>query len=280
MSVDVDREKKCARVSQRKFASQLAERYGITKGAITPALSDLFGDDEDSPLLADQKKFMSINSSLMYGAKRTYPEILPAVVRLSSKYNKATDMDMAKAIRVAEYIYGNMEDHCLILCPKSLQLIASSDASYAEHADGRSHTGGCVGFESDTSCWFVQICNKQSVVAKSTCESELIAVNKVGDHVEWAVQIMEELGYPQDTVIIAEDNKCSIEILKAGTGSFKRAKHIKVRYFWMKELIDTGRVMLQYVATEELVADILTKPLTGGRFKYLRGKLLGWSPGA
>jgi hypothetical protein len=104
----------------------------------------------------------------------------------------------------------------------------------------------------------------------------LIAVNKVGDYVEWAIQFLEELGYPQETVTIQQDNKCSMEILRAGTGSFKRAKHIKVRFFWLKELIDTGRVLLKYVATGELVADILTKPLTGGTFKYLRKKLLGW----
>jgi hypothetical protein len=183
---------------------------------------------------------------------------------------------MQKAIRVAQYVYGTMDDHCIILSPKSLQLIASSDASYAEHADGKSHTGGCVGFESDLSCWVIHICNKQPVVAKSTCESELIAVNKVGDYVEWSIQFLEELGYPQETVTIQQDNKCSMEILRAGTGSFKRAKHIKVRFFWLKDLIDTGRVLLKYVATGELVADILTKPLTGGAFKYLRKKLLGW----
>ena len=192
MSIAMDRVKKQARVSQKKYAMKQSEKYGITKGAVTPALGDLFGDDDSSPLLKDQKGFMSLNSSLMYGSKRTYPENLPSTVRLSSKYNKATELDMEKAIRVAQYIYGTMEDHCLILSPKSLQLIASSDASYAEHADGRSHTGGCVGFESDLSCWVIHICNKQPVVAKSTCESELIAVNKVGDYGEWSIQFLEE----------------------------------------------------------------------------------------
>ena len=38
------------------------------------------------------------------------------------------------------------------ISPKSLQLVAKSDASYAEHADGKSHTGGAVGFESDYAC--------------------------------------------------------------------------------------------------------------------------------
>ena len=71
------------------------------------------------------------------------------------------------------------------------------------------------------------------------------------------------------------DNKCSMRLLEQGTGSFKRAKHIKVRFFWLKDLIDDGEIVLIYVPSEELVADTLTKATTGAKFKYLRGKLLG-----
>ena len=66
-----------------------------------------------------------------------------------------------------------------------------------------------------------------------------------------------------------------MRLLEQGTGSFKRAKHIKVRFFWLKDLIDEGEVTLVYVRSEELVADMLTKATTGAKFKYLRDKLLG-----
>ena len=56
---------------------------------------------------------------------------------------------------------------------------------------------------------------------------------------------------------------------------FKRAKHIKVRFFWLKDLIDGDEIILVYVPSEELVADLLTNATTGAKFKYLRGKLLG-----
>ena len=235
------------------------------------------GDDDGSPLLEDQRKFMSLNSLLMFGATRTYPEIRPTVVRLSAKYNKASELDLAKARRVAEYIYGCRDDRVMILDPKSLQLVATSDASYAENVDGTSNDGGSVGFESDTCCWLAFVTGKQPVVAMSACEAELIAVNKVGTYVEWAKQLMEELGYPQETITIYQDSTCSIAMLKQGTGSFKRAKHIKVRFFWLKDLIDAGVVILKYCKSEELVADVLTKPVTGAKFHYLLKKLIGWS---
>jgi hypothetical protein len=67
-----------------------------------------------------------------------------------------------------------------------------------------------------------------------------------------------------------------MDILRMGTGSFKRAKHIKVRFFWLKQLLDEGTVKLRYVPTAEMVSDIMTKPLVGAKFKYLVGKLLGY----
>ena len=76
------------------------------------------------------------------------------------------------------------------------------------------------------------------------------------------------------TIEIGVDNKYSMRLLEHGTGSFKRAKHINVRIFWLKDLIDGGEIILVYVPSEELVADMITKATTGAKFKYLRGKLL------
>ena len=73
------------------------------------------------------------------------------------------------------------------------------------------------------------------------------------------------------------DSTCAMQMVKQGTGSFKRAKHIKVRFFWLKDLLDQGLLELIYTHTDELVADILTKPLNGWKFYYLLRKLLGWS---
>ena len=86
---------------------------------------------------------------------------------------------------------------------------------------------------------------------------------------------MQELGHAQLTTENGVDNKCSMRLLEQGTGSFKRAKHIKVHFFWLKDLIDEGEILLIYVPSEELVADTLTKATNGAKFKYLRRKLFG-----
>jgi hypothetical protein len=89
--------------------------------------------------------------------------------------------------------------------------------------------------------------------------------------------MLEELGYQQTKIPMLVDSTCAMQMLKQGTGSFKRAKHIKVRYFWLKDLIDNGIIELIYTPTEELVADILTKPLLGWKIQNLLYKLLGWN---
>ncbi len=160
---------------------------------------------------------------------------------------------MGKAIRVAEYIYGCKDVHKMVLAPRTLKLVSTADASYAEHPDGKSHSGGTVGFESENSCNFAFVSNKQPVVAKSAGEAELIAHNKVGDLVEWVKQMLEELGIKQEMIPMLVDSTCAMQMLKQGTGSFKRAKHIKVRYFWLKDLIDHGIIKMIYTPTEELI---------------------------
>lgn len=84
------------------------------------------------------------------------PKIVPATIKLSTKYNQATESDMEKANTiVANYTDGCNGVHKLVLNPKMMSLLVSLvDASYAEHPDSISHSKGVVGFKSDTSWYF------------------------------------------------------------------------------------------------------------------------------
>jgi hypothetical protein len=64
------------------------------------------------------------------------------------------------------------------------------------------------------------------VIAKASGEAELIVQNKVEDMIERLIQLMEEVGYLQSTVSLYADSTCAMNMVKNGTGSFKRAKHI------------------------------------------------------
>ena len=85
---------------------------------------------------------------------------------------------------------------------------------------------------------------------------------------------MEERGYNQLATTIAQDNQSTIRLAEKGSGNHNRTKHINLRYFYITELIDNGKVQLQYQPTKNMLSDLLTKPLNGKAFIQLRNRLL------
>ena len=61
-----------------------------------------------------------------------------------------------------------------------------------------------------------------------------------------------------------------------GEGSPKnRTKHMDIRYFFVREHIKSGDIRLVYTPTKEMIADLLTKPVTGSLFAYLTALMFG-----
>lgn len=52
-----------------------------------------------------------------------------------------------------------------------------------------------------------------------------------------------------------------------------RTKHIEIHYHWMREALKGGNMIVKYCPTEDMVADLLTKPLSKNQFVKLRRKL-------
>ena len=52
-----------------------------------------------------------------------------------------------------------------------------------------------------------------------------------------------------------------------------KSKNIKIKYHYIRDMMQRGAINLQYVATDEQIADVLTKPLARLKFEYLREKL-------
>ena len=52
-----------------------------------------------------------------------------------------------------------------------------------------------------------------------------------------------------------------------------KSKHIEIRYFYIQDMMQKGAIKLQYVSTDEQVADVLMKPLSWVKFEYFQDKL-------
>ncbi len=76
-------------------------------------------------------------------------------------------------------------------------------------------------------------------------------------------------------IIIYQDNMSSLSVEKNGCiSSSKRTKHIKAKYFFIKHYYDSGEINLCFCPTEQMWADILTKPLQGVKFCQMHAFLM------
>jgi len=88
---------------------------------------------------------------------------------------------------------------------------------------------------------------------------------------------MKSQGYKMPPTRIRQDNKSTIRLLENGQSNSDSTRHINIKYFATHDRIIQGDCVLFYTPTLEMIADILTKPVTGPLFQELASKLLGES---
>ena len=52
-----------------------------------------------------------------------------------------------------------------------------------------------------------------------------------------------------------------------------KSKHIEIKYHSIRDMVHRGAVNLQYVASDDQIADVLMNPLARVKFEYFREKL-------
>ena len=105
---------------------------------------------------------------------------------------------------------------------------------------------------------------KQKIDTKSLTESELIALDDTLTTILWTHYFIEAQGYSIEHNITFEVNLSTINLAVNGTlSSSKRTKHIKARYFFIKDKIEEGEVEIRYCPTEKMWSDVLNKPKQG-----------------
>jgi hypothetical protein len=75
--------------------------------------------------------------------------------------------------------------------------------------------------------------------------------------------------------VLYQDNKSTILLANNGRwSSSKRTKHIKSRYFFIKDKVDQGEVSIEHQPTDMMWSDVLTKPKQGKGFRLDRSMLM------
>ncbi len=85
---------------------------------------------------------------------------------------------------------------------------------------------------------------------------------------------MECQGYDIDECMVFQDNMSALLLEKNGwISSSKRTKHIKAKYFLIKDYYESGEIDLRYCPADIMWADVLTKPLQRQKFRDMQAFL-------
>jgi hypothetical protein len=258
-----------------KFKHLLPKNYELHYPA-TPmsSMESKVQNSNDNISKSDQEIYMALVGSLLYASVMTRDDIKYAMAFTTSAMKQATNYHMTTAIRILHYLLGTKNLGRTLGGKSNLNFWATADSSYANHDDRKSHYGFTLHF-GDNSGAFYSTSKKAKIMAISSTEAEYIALFEAGKVIAWARQFLEDLGFQQTIpTLLFEDNMSTILMVKNGNDKGK-TKHMDVRYHYIKELVDTGKIILQHLSTTEMISDILTKPLVLGPFQYLRNKLLG-----
>ena len=91
----------------------------------------------------------------------------------------------------------------------------------------------------------------------------------------WSLSFIQSQGYECECIAMYQDNISSQLLIKNGKmSSGKKTKHIKSKFFFIKDRVDGGEIKVIDCPTEEMWADIMTKPLQGMAFRTMRAELM------
>jgi hypothetical protein len=158
--------------------------------------------------------------------------------------------------------------YCLVFYAGSpIELQAYVDAGYSTHDDGASRSGLVIEIAGGCVCG---LSKKQTIVTKSSTESELVAISDASNYILWLRQLIEDIGFDMSPTVIHEDNLSTLHLLESEkTHHRKRSRHINARYFFIRDRVRTGESELRHISTDLNIADIMTKALDGPKLRQL-----------
>jgi len=258
----------------KAMVEDFSVEFGPKDTAEVPAPPDLFATGNGKPLPQAQKEeFHTFVAKGLFACKRARQDIHTAVTALCTRVKQPNDDDWRKLLQLLRYINGTVEDK-LILSADDLHVLKWwVDASFAVHPDFKSHTGGAMSYGQGAP---ITRSAKQKLNTRSSTEAELVAVDDMVQMILWTDLFLESQGYKVAKNYLFQDNKSAILLEKNGKkSSSKRTRAINIRYFFIADQVEKGKIEIIYCPTDEMVADFETKPLQGAAFKRHKAAIMG-----
>ena len=197
--------------------------------------------------------------------------MLTAVAFLTTRVQLVTEQDWNKLERIIQYLNGTKDLALYLNANDGIIVNSFIDASFACHPDGKSHTGEMITLGGGA---VISKSSKQKLVTRSSTEAELVGLADGIPTVLWTKNFLEEQGFKVEAATVHQDNKSTIVLAEKGKSTTNRTRHINIRYFFVKDRIESNDIKIVYTRTEDMVADFFSKPLQGSLFEKFRDIIL------
>jgi hypothetical protein len=264
-------------ISQSSYIKTLLKKVNMwdCSPATTPWPSKFELPTAWEPLTTEQKTCIKKTGSLNWITCGTRPDISYTVSRLCEADSGPSQAHLDLTKHLFRYLRGTIDEGLEFgghLNVDDLKLITFADASWADQQPSRHSTGGHVVFVAGGPVlWKTK---KQTFVALSTTEAEFTNLTPAGQSTLWVAKILEDCGVPQSLPQIVYTDSLNAYLTVMNPLNVARTRCIDIRYKWIIEQVQRGRLKVSHIKGIEMAADGLTKPLM--REKHARFvRLLG-----
>jgi hypothetical protein len=266
MTIERDRKSRTIKLGQERLIKDMMSKFSMEdcRPKLTPMVN-LVTSTEGDQLDTDRFPYMSLVGGLLYLSCCTRPDIAHPVGVLSRYMAKPTTALWSAAKGVLRYL-ATTKDMGLMFGGGS-GLIGYCDADYASDTETRRSTagyvfllnGGAVSYSSKI----------QKTVAVSTTEAEYMSAAHAVKEALSLRKLYGDVYRVTPTIKIFGDNQSAIKLLKNPVSS-QRSKHIDIIYHFARERVALREVEFDYISTNEMLADMLTKIVPKMKLEYCR----------
>ncbi|XP_037297397.1 secreted RxLR effector protein 161-like [Manduca sexta] len=203
--------------------------------------------------------YRELIGSLMYLSVATRPDITNSVVKLAQFCNNPKQEDWIAAKRILRYLKGTI-NYGLVYKKTGEFVKGYCDADWGSCSINRRSFSGYVFILAGAGITWMS--RKQRTVAASSCEAEYVSLAEAVKEGLYLQSLLNELGLERYASISLNADSRSAIFLAQDPVFHARSKHIDIKYHFVRRVLkDNKSISLGHVATTDMIADVLTKPL-------------------
>ena len=217
----------------------------------------LIAKDEGETI--SNKPYRSLIGCLLYPSQWTRPDISYAVGQLSQFLESPSESHWNTGIDVLRYLKGSRSMAMTYSYNGDMEVTGFADSNFAaDLSTGKSVYGYVIYVGGNPISWKSK---KSKTTATSTTMAELEALYQAVTEAIWVYGLLKSMDLIKLKYIKMYSDNMGVVNLVHGEKYLDRTKHEVVRVEFLRDKIRDGTLKVEWIATENMVADIFTKGL-------------------